>query len=332
MRLKKEKPLISVVVPVYNMEKYLERCMKSLLVQTYSNYEIILVNDGSTDSSGELCKRYKEEQQNVIVLEKQNGGLSDARNQGVKIAKGQYICFVDSDDYVSEDMLEKLQFALEKYNADISTVKMRQVSEKFILHQKKDKWKNKIYVLNAQQALEDMCYRNNISVSACAKLYKRELIISHPYPVGMLFEDLATTYKIIGGCNKVVIVDSVGYFYVSTKGSISRSKLTSKFVNDGIKAAREELKYIEKYYPEIIDSAKFSYVRFIFSAINVLSLKKDDKQWFYYLRNKLRSYDKGLLKNAKVRLSTKIKFCAVKMGYVPMIIVWKTFAFLRDKI
>ena len=330
MNLDNEQPLISVIVPVYNVERYLEQCMENLIMQTYKNYEIILVNDGSTDGSGILCRQYEEKYNNIMVVEQQNGGLSDARNNGVKAAKGEYICFVDSDDYVTKDMLEKLIFALLEYNADISAVKCKEVGAAFAPLQNDTSYKDKIHVFGTEQALENMCYGKYYGVTACAKLYKKEFVVRHPYPVGMLYEDLATTYRIIGDCTRLAVVDSVGYFYMKRAGSITQSGLDKKHVGDGMRAAREELEYVEKNFPNIVNAAVSRCAQNIFLYMNVLKLfSKEDKKWYYFFKKALKPYGKVILKDKKAKLNIKIRICAVRMGYVPTCAVWKGIRLLK---
>ena len=127
--MEKEEELISVIVPVYNVEKYLEKCIDSIINQTYQNLEIILVDDGSTDGSGKICDEYSRKDNRIKVIHKENGGLSDARNIGIKNANGGLIGFIDSDDYITENMFEVLQKDLRKYNADISSCDIQNVNE-----------------------------------------------------------------------------------------------------------------------------------------------------------------------------------------------------------
>ena len=190
------KDKISVVVPIYNVEKYLEKCIKSILNQTYNNLEIILVNDGSTDNCLNICKKFEKIDKRIFVINKENGGLSEARNYGIDKATGKYITFVDSDDYIDEDYLEFLYKNLIINNCDISICNPRIVYEdggksrtlyKYCFPQN--------IVLEGEKALEMMLYQKKFDNSAWGKLYKINLFDEIRYPVGKLYEDIATTYK-----------------------------------------------------------------------------------------------------------------------------------------
>ena len=187
------KALISVVIPVYNVEEYISRCISSILEQTYRNLQIILVDDGSTDKSGEICGEYAKVDRRVTVIHQTNGGLSSARNTGIDKATGEYITFVDSDDFVSKEMVAYL-FALAKNNdCDIA------ISTHNIIRGEKV-WKS--YNLSGdvkmtpKRCIEKLLYDDGVDTSAWAKLYKLKLFNGVRYPVGKLYEDIATTYKI----------------------------------------------------------------------------------------------------------------------------------------
>ena len=202
--------LISIIVPVYNVEEYLDRCIQSVLNQSYKNIEIILVDDGSTDKSLEICNKYKKETK-IKVFHKKNGGLSSARNFGMKKIKGKYIYFLDSDDYISINTIEILYNSLKNNNGDISCAK-----ELFVYDSVTNLEANKDFgVINytSENALESILYMNGISNSACNKLYKKELFNNIIFPEGKLYEDLGCIYKVIGKANKIVFNNVFLYNY-----------------------------------------------------------------------------------------------------------------------
>ena len=164
--------LVSIIVPIYNVSEYLEKCIMSLVNQTYKNIEIVLVNDGSTDNSLDICKKYETEDKRVVLLNKANGGLSDARNYGIERAKGQYITCVDSDDYVTDDYVEFMYNNLQKDDADISICKHIVL---FDNNTQISTATHKKYILNPKDTLEMLLYDEDMDVSAVAKLYKKEL-------------------------------------------------------------------------------------------------------------------------------------------------------------
>lgn len=222
--------LISVIVPVYNVENYLEHCVESILKQTYRNIELILVDDGSTDTSGRLCDELKGIDDRIIVVHKSNGGLSDARNSGIDHASGKYITFIDSDDYISTNFLKNLYHALIANQSDISICRMIRTGTLNAIDT--DDHKYRIKVLKKEDALCEMLYGNRFNTSACAKLYRAKLFKKIRYPLGKFSEDLFTTYKIIDQSTRVVYCDFTGYFYYyRMEGSIVVSNYLVKHLD-----------------------------------------------------------------------------------------------------
>lgn len=182
-----EQPLISIIVPVYKVEKYLKRCVDSILTQTYQNMEIILVDDGSPDNCGAICDRYKETDNRVVVIHKKNGGLSDARNTAIPLAKGEYISFIDSDDWISSYYVEHLYEAVAKCDADIGISWFENVFEGKALQSKPEELLSNYECLTAEECLKKLLYQNGVEVCAWGKLYKTPLIKNLRYPVGKLY-------------------------------------------------------------------------------------------------------------------------------------------------
>lgn len=221
----KANDLITVVVPVYNVEKYLGKCLNSLINQTYKNIEIILIDDGSTDNSGKICDQYKKKDSRIRVIHKQNGGLSDARNQGIEVAKGKYITFVDSDDYVELDYIEYLYNLIKKHNVNISFCK-------YIVHYEKKKKNIKIDSKERRctkiDALMEILYAKDFEVSACGKMYLLKHFENVRYPKGKLFEDNDTTYKLIDQNEFVALGFASKYHYIMRNDSITKKEFTEK--------------------------------------------------------------------------------------------------------
>lgn len=210
--------LISVIVPVYNVEPYLNRCIKSIVNQTYRNIEIILVDDGATDNSGVMCDEWQYKDNRIKVIHKVNGGLSDARNVAIKCATGTYITCIDSDDNVDEDMIEYLYYLVKKYKCRMSLCSHR------ILFERNNKIKSlgngKEEVLSAEECIKKMCYHDCVDTSAWGKLYERELFNNIEYPVGKLFEDIGTTYKAFIASEKIACGYKDKYTYYVRANSI----------------------------------------------------------------------------------------------------------------
>lgn len=221
-----EKDLISVIIPVYNVEKYLSRCLDSIVNQSYKNLEILLIDDGSTDLSSEICKNYLKSDNRIKYYRKDNGGLSSARNFGLNIFTGKYVSFIDSDDVVSQDMLKILYNNLKKTNSDISICEVTRFSTipNFIFL---DDYKT----YSKEEILKIILEDKKICNYAVNKLYKRSVIKDIRYPIGKVQEDVGTTYKFIQNSSKVVYTESKLYGYYSRENSISKT-LNKKFIYD----------------------------------------------------------------------------------------------------
>lgn len=217
-------PLISIILPVYNVEEYLSRCMKSVLNQTYEKLEIILIDDGSTDNSGKLCDMYRMRDKRIKVIHKQNGGLSDARNTGIDIANGEYITCIDSDDYVDLDYVEYLYGLIEKYNTKVSLCSHRIVRENSVI----ELGNKRVEVLSAKQCLESMCYHKQVDTSAWGKLYHVTLFNDIRYPKGRLFEDIGTTYRLFIKAGFIACGFESKYSYIIRSNSIATSKFSER--------------------------------------------------------------------------------------------------------
>lgn len=216
-------PKISVIIPVYQVEKYLERCVDSILQQTFHDYECILIDDGSTDKSGYICDQYARIYTNFSVIHKQNGGLSSARNMALQRCHGDYICFLDSDDLLHPQALEIMIKAAEDSMADMVTAKLlefsasnveasaiKSVNTKTLSHSK--------VIANLYPSLF-----GEISVTACGKLYRKEIFETIRFPEGEIYEDLHVYLDILLLCEKIALIDAVLYFYYKNPDSITRS-------------------------------------------------------------------------------------------------------------
>lgn len=217
--------LISVIVPIYGVEEFLDNCVNSIFNQTYSNIEIILVDDGSLDNCGNMCDEYSKKDSRVKVIHKENGGLSDARNAGIDIASGQFITFIDSDDYYSRDAIEYMYQVLVNNDADISIGTLKKTKA---LDDCSRNENCKHFLYNNSEAIKEMLYANHYSTAAPAKLYRRELFEGVRYPYRKFSEDLFTTYKLLYKAKRVVYGEQIIYYYYRRTGSITASKFTTK--------------------------------------------------------------------------------------------------------
>jgi len=239
---------ISVIVPIYNVEKYLPQCLDSIIHQTYGNLEIILVNDGSIDSSREICFKYRSADTRVVLIDKSNGGLSDARNMGCSIATGDYISFVDSDDVLNLHFYEMLYNNLSATGADIIECGIRQFKNDCELRQL-TATPCTVEIFNTQQALEQLM-NGFLKQVVWNKIYKREVIYTILFPVGRLNEDEFWTYQVFGNAAKIVKISNELYFYRQQTDSLMGKKYSLKRL-DGLEAVKERILFMKEKFPTL---------------------------------------------------------------------------------
>lgn len=243
------KDLVSVIVPVYNVENYLIKCITSLQNQTYSNFEIIFINDGSTDHSLSILEDVKKKDNRIKIFTQNNSGLSAARNRGIDEANGEYICFVDSDDWVSEEYIMCMLNAIKKYDADIAICNIQYIFNTGKIKKRTPSIKKEKCV-NKMEAFKDLFNSNGFRFHAVNKLFRHELFNTKiRFPIGKIYEDMATIYKLFGNSNKIAYVPKIGYYYLQNR---SGSILTSSF-DDNRLYVFEILKEIKQY----IDKNKY---------------------------------------------------------------------------
>lgn len=248
------KPKISVIIPVYNVELYIDRCIKSVTCQTYTNLEILLVDDGSTDNCPTICDEWEKRDTRINVIHKKNGGLSDARNAGLSVATGELVGFVDSDDWISPEMYQFLYEDMVKNNSDISAcgVKLIWDDDSF----QKNLTPKGNYVLNHQEAMEAIISESILKQPVWYKLYKVEVIRGIFFPIGRYNEDVFWSYQAIGNASKVSVFDTPCYYYFQRKDSIMGKKYSLKRL-DALDAKLERLKYVAKKFPDLEKLAKW---------------------------------------------------------------------------
>ncbi len=231
MRIEKKDSLVSVIVPIYNIENYIGKCIESIVNQTYKNIEILLVDDGSLDDSYMVCESYAAKDNRIRIIRKQNGGLSDARNKGIDCASGQYIVFIDGDDYIKEDYIEKLFDTVKSNGADIAICSFCLVDDNG-------------QILNTAQLEELPSITDGYSVLSAVmtdygykyvvawnKIYKRCIFSNIRFDKGKIFEDEYINFKMFWACEKVAICDQPLYCYVQRNGSITQSKMSLKKID-----------------------------------------------------------------------------------------------------
>ena len=268
--------LVSVIVAVYNIEEYLPRCVDSILAQTYRNLEIILVDDGSKDQSGSICDSYAEKDRRIKVIHKKNGGLSDARNAGMDAASGEYIGFVDGDDWIEPDMYRAMYFACEKEKAQAAVCRYKQITKSGII----DGSAGNSVSLSRDEALEIyVCgdERYLIYNSVWSKLFARDLVEDMRFPVGKNSEDIMFTTRAFCRMERLVYLDEAYYNYVlDREGSIMNEKAGERRLKDEIPFWQEQIAYFrEAGMPELSDKAAYHfYRRLLFYYIDFMENKK----------------------------------------------------------
>lgn len=259
------KSLVSVIVPCYNVEQYLPKCIDSILNQTYKNLEVWLVDDGSPDRCGEICDEYAKKDTRIKVIHKKNGGLADARNVALDVMTGEYVVCVDSDDYISPTHIEGLYHLIEKYGADVSINNSCNFLEGTIPHPVK-KVKKDIVFEAGLKAVEAMFYQEMFDTCAWGKMYKADLFDGIRYPKGLLFEDLPTTYRLLLKANKVAFSDEQSYFYLLRSNSIEGAAFSPHKLDSGLQLMALMDKDKDKLQP-IIKSYNCRIVSFVFHLL-----------------------------------------------------------------
>ncbi len=291
-----KKPLVSVIVAVYNIEDYVEKCLESLAKQDYENFEVIIVDDGSTDKSPEICDGFSGREKRFRVVHKKNGGLSDARNVGIKEAKGELVCLVDGDDKVRENYVSELVSVLEEGEAEIAVCGFN-----------KERVEKKV-VPGEQAAIDLLVAAENLNMVAWNKIYKKSLFIDNDiwYPVGKKYEDTLTTYKLLAAANKVAYTNKSLYIYNdSREGSIMNSSKVEERLMAREKAAEEAVKYFSDEKRDfagkregLVAAAKVAVLLSKYAFLDFAIGKKIDKKyqkemlrwlkknWKFYKKNK----------------------------------------------
>lgn len=251
--------LISVIIPVYNVEKYIEKCVTSIINQTYSNIEIILIDDGSKDSSGKICDSLSDRDPRIRCIHKENGGLSDARNVGLKHVDGKYVTFIDSDDYVDKKYIEILYATLKKYDVEFVISNFKKVLEDSVYQKASDSFDERVF--SKEEALaalysDELKYQFTMAVG---KLYSVRMFENIKFPSGRNYEDTATAHLFINQVDKLVYITREQYFYLTRKTSITKSDRYLK--DDIIDAVFERMCFFElNNYSELLKKAQIQYL------------------------------------------------------------------------
>jgi glycosyltransferase involved in cell wall biosynthesis len=306
---------ISIIVPVYNVKPYLDRCVMSLKRQVYKNIEIILVDDGSNDGSSTLCDEIALSDMRIRVIHKKNGGLSDARNVGFLESDGELITFVDSDDWVSEDYISMMYENMKKHAADISGCSFLYVKDNKKI--RKEIPKNDVEVWDAEAALRALLQQDGFTTSAWGLLIKRQIFEGIVFPIGSYYEDLATIYKVIHRASIIVHSNQKKYFYYKRTGSIQNEKYSQKHYSE-LYYIKEINEFIKTNYPNLEYAATEKLVGICFHLI--LMMNHNERKHLPEAEEMIRIIKKNRLKlvlnkrtSRKVRGGCVLSFVGIDM-------------------
>lgn len=295
--------LITVIIPIYKVEEYLDECVTSVVNQTFTNLEIILVDDGSPDNCPQMCDEWAKRDSRIKVIHKTNGGLSDARNAGIEISTGAYIAFVDSDDFIKVDMIEKLYAALNRENADIAACGILTCEG-----DKQTAWGCKDMVGTPEQIYALLYNDTAYPVSALDKLYKHSCWESLRFPVGKTCEDAFTTYQLIHNTQRIVMIPEALYCYRIRPGSIMTSTFSLKKMDEEA-AWRCNYEFMEQRYPQCRKNAFDFYLQRVNGLVH--SMNEEDRRNFaeqyQFLRNILKRNLWYVVFRSKINLKPRIK-------------------------
>lgn len=302
--MEKRMPLVSVIVPVYNVSEYVERCINSIIRQNYSNIEVILVDDGSTDNSGAICDDFAQKDNRIRVIHKENGGLSDARNVALEIIEGEWVTFIDSDDWVCVDYIESLLTAAIESEADIAIAMYKSVeNETNQVVRKVENCSGRL--LDNEAAVKALLYQKQFTTAACCKLYRSEFWSDVRFPVGKLYEDVETIYRIFAKAKRAVFLQQVLYFYFQRQGSIVRTSFSVRKM-DYVENCKLLLKRIEQDYPHLKRGA---ISRLLWAEFHVL-IHMDDcqkyRQEYEMIWNDIKTYRKIVIFDSECRLQNRM--------------------------
>ncbi len=276
-----ESELISVIVPVYNVEQYLEKCISSIIDQTYRNLEIILVDDGSTDQSGALCDEFAQKDGRIRVIHKENGGVADARNVGIEACNGEYVSFVDSDDYIHPEMLAKLYDSLKQFGADVSICQYFLVDENGGITYGVSFHDFVPYgVITGDQALQKLLYnKSGYFVVVWNRLVKKKLFSQVRFPLDRAYEDEYVAHRLFGQCEKVICIQDALYYYLQRPNSIMSNVrngfMMERYLNH-VEVMLDRMQYLKSIRKN--EYAAVAYRRGVFSLYTAFTYRLQTKQ------------------------------------------------------
>lgn len=323
-------PLVSVIIPVYNVEKYLNKCIQSVLNQTYKNLEIILVDDGSTDKSPLICEEFGKKDSRIKIIHKKNGGLSSARNIGIKKCHGEYVTFIDSDDYVDFKHIEILANAAIKFNVDIAISNIQVTTKKSAPQLNNQNYK--VNLISSKEVLRNILLEKDTSISANSKLYRKELFSNTHFPEGRLYEDNGCIHRIIMQCNKIAHCIVKSYYYYIHSNSITHSKFNIKKI-DYITLVDQSCKDILSLYPDLLypcmNRQATARISILNQILNNGQQSSKEQNIANHIVNDLKTHFKSLV--VKKGISTKVRISIILLMINRKLLQWSGRAYERIK-
>ncbi|MCH5342964.1 MAG: glycosyltransferase family 2 protein [Acetatifactor sp.] len=303
---------ISIIIPVYKVEQYLPECIESIINQTYHDLEIILVDDGSPDKCGEICDQYARQDERIHVIHKENGGVARARNDGIEYASGDYISFIDSDDWIAENAYELLHQGLKQYDADCAVGKcVTVIDENGVLTPKKNA-ESSVRCETASEAMKHVLLSGS---AVWNRLFKREVFKQIRFPIGRVNDDEVVALHAYAECKKIVFLDQDTYYYRIRQNSITTSKFSLRNV-DCYYNSVDNLEFVRQRQPELVECAEYKCIKaMLYCYVNLRKLKGDPeaKKIRHKIHEEIRQKKSAAYANQYVSLAMKVLMfvCAI---------------------
>ena len=314
--------LISVIVPVYKTQQYLDRCVSSIRNQTYENLEIILVDDGSPDRSGEMCDALALEDSRIRVVHKENGGLASARNAGIDAMNGEFAAFVDSDDDIAPEMIRSLYDLCVQHQAQVACCGIERVNDQGHVNYFNEKTGD-FLLLDREGAMAELLENYRVTKSVCDKLIHKSVFDGLRLTEGYIYEDFDVMYRCLHRADRVVYTGAPYYRYYLSQGSILRSTFNAKQF-DLVRAARKRLAFFEQEYPQMLDTVR---VKFLEMGLEILYQSRNTPSCSQ-LRQELEADLRKMLKeypNLPMGKNMKLKVLFFKMGTAAFVLFFDAY-------
>lgn len=316
-------PLISIIIPINNLAPYLNKCIDSILNQSFVNLEVILINDGSKDESGKICTELSNRDNRIKVIHKEYGGVSSARNAGIKVANGEYIGFVDGDDCIDQNMYRTLYSLCKKTNADIAVCKLGRIIDGKLINNSHEK--QKVIEMDNIESMRQLFTGALFRFSLCNKLFKKSCFENISFPEGRIHEDLATTYRLFANSKKAVFTSYIGYYYIKRENSILTSKFNEKRL-DAFIGWDEILPFMSNKYEllkkEVFSSYSYWCIDNIYYILNQVEDKEDKVRYLRRIQYEVGKNFMEIMEHAT--LSLKYKYLLSMLRYSLSFLLFST--------